>query len=60
MERDTGEAMSSLERLDIAKSRLQSSKEALHEADNWTALSTDIEEVVYLLEADTQVVGEST
>lgn len=45
MERDTGEAMASLERLDIAKTRLQVSKEALHEADNWTVLAADIEEV---------------
>lgn len=37
--------MASLERLDIAKTRLQVSKEALHEADNWTVLAADIEEV---------------
>lgn len=37
--------MASLERLDIAKTRLQTSKEALHEADNWTILAADIEEV---------------
>uniref|UniRef100_A0A1B6JSV6 Conserved oligomeric Golgi complex subunit 7 n=2 Tax=Homalodisca liturata TaxID=320908 RepID=A0A1B6JSV6_9HEMI len=45
VEKDTGEAMATLERLDIAKTRLQSSKEALHEADNWTVLAADIEEV---------------
>ncbi|XP_054278876.1 conserved oligomeric Golgi complex subunit 7 [Macrosteles quadrilineatus] len=45
VEKDTGEAMASLERLDIAKTRLQSCKEALHEADNWTVLAADIEEV---------------
>lgn len=37
--------MASLERLDLAKTRLQVSKEALHEADNWTVLAADIEEV---------------
>ncbi|KAL1122589.1 hypothetical protein AAG570_002919, partial [Ranatra chinensis] len=45
IERDTGESMASLERLDRMKTELQTAKQALHEADNWTLLATDIEEV---------------
>lgn len=37
--------MASLERIDRVKTELQVAKEALHEADNWTVLATDIEEV---------------
>uniref|UniRef100_A0A1B6D7Y9 Conserved oligomeric Golgi complex subunit 7 n=1 Tax=Clastoptera arizonana TaxID=38151 RepID=A0A1B6D7Y9_9HEMI len=45
VEKDTGESMASLERLDRMKTELKTAKEALHEADNWIVLATDIEEV---------------
>lgn len=45
VEKDTGESMATLERIDRVKTELQVAKEALHEADNWTVLATDIEEV---------------
>jgi Golgi complex component 7 (COG7). len=37
--------MASLERIDKIKSELLSAKQSLHEADNWTLMTTDIEEV---------------
>jgi len=37
--------MKSLERIDSIKMELQAAKQALHEADNWTVLATDLEEV---------------
>jgi hypothetical protein len=37
--------MKTLERIDRIKTELQAAKQALHEADNWTILATDLEEV---------------
>jgi hypothetical protein len=37
--------MKILERSDRIKMQLQAAKQALHEADNWTVLATDLEEV---------------
>ena len=41
--------MQSLVALDTLKERLAASSQALKEADNWTTLSTDIEEVIIIL-----------
>lgn len=38
--------MKILERIDTLKTDLQVAKQALHEADNWTVLATDLEEVL--------------
>lgn len=45
VEQDTGQSMANLEQLDRMKTELQLAKQALHEADNWTVLATDLEEV---------------
>uniref|UniRef100_A0A0A9Z8G4 Conserved oligomeric Golgi complex subunit 7 n=1 Tax=Lygus hesperus TaxID=30085 RepID=A0A0A9Z8G4_LYGHE len=45
IQRDTASSMATLEKLDKMKTELQTAKQALHEADNWTVLATDIEEV---------------
>jgi hypothetical protein len=45
VERETGQSMQTLVELDAIKGRMQSSLEALQEADNWTTLSADVEEV---------------
>ena len=45
MERETGQSMQTLVELDAIKGRMQSSLEALQEADNWTTLSADVEQV---------------
>lgn len=45
VEQDTGQSMKILERIDRIKTELQAAKQALHEADNWTVLATDLEEV---------------
>ncbi|PNF30976.1 Conserved oligomeric Golgi complex subunit 7 [Cryptotermes secundus] len=45
VEQDTGQSMKILERIDTLKTELQIAKQALHEADNWTVLATDLEEV---------------
>jgi hypothetical protein len=37
--------MKTLERTDRIKTELQVAKQALHEADNWTMLATDLEDV---------------
>ena len=37
--------MKVLERIDGIKMELHAAKQALHEADNWTILATDLEEV---------------
>jgi hypothetical protein len=37
--------MKTLEQIDRTKMQLQAAKQALHEADNWTVLATDLEEV---------------
>ncbi|PNF30970.1 hypothetical protein B7P43_G02082 [Cryptotermes secundus] len=46
VEQDTGQSMKILERIDTLKTELQIAKQALHEADNWTVLATDLEEVL--------------
>lgn len=43
--KNTGLSIASLERIDRLKIELTKAKEALHEADNWTVLSTDVEAV---------------
>lgn len=45
VERETGQSMQTLVELDAIKGRMQSSLEALQEADNWTTLSADVEQV---------------
>lgn len=45
IEKDTASSMETLEKLDQMKTELQRAKQALHEADNWTVLATDIEDV---------------
>lgn len=37
--------MATLERIDRIKTDLQTAKKGLHEADNWSVLATDVEEV---------------
>lgn len=37
--------MAMLEKIDRIKTELQTSKQGLHEADNWTVLANDMEEV---------------
>lgn len=37
--------MAALEKIDRLKTDLQAAKQALHEADNWTILATQFEEV---------------
>ncbi|KAG8232847.1 hypothetical protein J437_LFUL012651, partial [Ladona fulva] len=44
-EQDAGQSMVMPERLDRLKTKMLTAKQALHEADNWTALSADLEEV---------------
>lgn len=38
IEKDTGESLKSLEKLDKIKSQLSDAKQGLHESDNWTVL----------------------
>ncbi|XP_063222292.1 conserved oligomeric Golgi complex subunit 7 isoform X2 [Bacillus rossius redtenbacheri] len=45
VEQDTGQSIATLEHIDQIKTELQSAKQALHEADNWTVLAADLEEV---------------
>lgn len=45
VQNDTGESLANLEHIDQLKSRLQKAKQALHEADNWSLLAADLEEV---------------
>lgn len=45
VEHDTAKSMQTLLKLDAIKSRMTSAAEALKEADNWTTLSSDVEEV---------------
>ncbi|KAL1461335.1 hypothetical protein WDU94_013241 [Cyamophila willieti] len=45
VEKNTRASMASLERIDKIKSELLSAKQSLHEADNWTLMTTDIEEI---------------
>lgn len=51
--KDTDLSMASLERIDRIKMELVKAKEALHEADNWTVLSTDVEVVFDTGDIDT-------
>lgn len=44
---DTGESLATLEHIDQLKTRLQKAKQALHEADNWSLLAADLEEVPF-------------
>jgi len=37
--------MAMLEKIDRIKTGLQTAKQGLHEADNWTVLANDVEEV---------------
>lgn len=45
MEKDTASSMAMLEKIDRIKTELQTAKQGLHEADNWTVLANDVEEV---------------
>lgn len=49
VEKDTASSMSTLERLDRIKTDLQAAKQSLHEADNWSVLANDVEEVILYL-----------
>ncbi|KAB7495308.1 Conserved oligomeric Golgi complex subunit 7 [Armadillidium nasatum] len=46
VERSTANSMETLVHLDRIKTRLTSSSQAFREADNWTTLSSDIEEIM--------------
>ena len=46
IESDTGNSMATLEHIDRIKTSLQVAKQALHEADNWSVLANDLEEVL--------------
>lgn len=45
VEKDTTESLDYIIKLDSVKNRLQATSKALKEADNWTTLMADIEEV---------------
>ncbi|OAD53599.1 Conserved oligomeric Golgi complex subunit 7, partial [Eufriesea mexicana] len=45
VEKDTASSMATLEKIDRIKTDLQTAKQGLHEADNWSVLATDVEEV---------------
>ena len=45
VEQETAHSMRTLTRLDTVKSRMERTCQALKEADNWTTLSADVEEV---------------
>ncbi|KAL4234116.1 Golgi transport complex subunit 7 [Mactra antiquata] len=45
VEHDTAQSMQTLLKLDAIKSRMTSAADALKEADNWTTLSADVEDV---------------
>ncbi|XP_076294187.1 conserved oligomeric Golgi complex subunit 7 [Lasioglossum baleicum] len=44
-EKDSASSMATLERIDRIKTDLQNAKQGLHEADNWSVLANDVEEV---------------
>ncbi|XP_065220959.1 conserved oligomeric Golgi complex subunit 7 [Planococcus citri] len=44
VEKNTDKSVSTLEKLDRVKNTLENVKQALHEADNWSILASDIEE----------------
>ncbi|XP_013777323.1 conserved oligomeric Golgi complex subunit 7-like [Limulus polyphemus] len=45
VERDSTTSMKNLLKIDTVKSRMQEANKALREADNWTTLSSDVEQV---------------
>ncbi|XP_020281658.1 conserved oligomeric Golgi complex subunit 7 isoform X1 [Pseudomyrmex gracilis] len=45
VEKDTASSMAMLEKIDRIKTELQTAKQGLHEADNWTVLANDMEEL---------------
>lgn len=45
VEKDTASSMATLEKIDKIKTDLQTAKQGLHEADNWSVLANDVEEV---------------
>lgn len=45
MESESSKSMQTLINIDIVKKRMQETSQALQEADNWTTLSSDVEEV---------------
>ncbi|XP_076681103.1 conserved oligomeric Golgi complex subunit 7 isoform X2 [Andrena cerasifolii] len=45
VEKNSASSMATLERIDRIKTDLQIAKQGLHEADNWTVLANDVEEV---------------
>lgn len=44
--------MATLEKIDRIKTELQTAKQGLHEADNWTVLANDVEEVYIKIPVD--------
>jgi len=44
--RETGSSMRQLVQMDLLKARIQATSKALQEADNWTTLSTEIEDAM--------------
>ncbi len=57
MESDTAHSMQTLVELDRVKQRMLLSQTALQEADNWTTLSENVEEV--FATGDIQQVGDT-
>ncbi|XP_066586605.1 conserved oligomeric Golgi complex subunit 7 [Prorops nasuta] len=55
VEKDTASSIESLERIDRIKTSLERAKQGLHEADNWTLLANDVEEVFE--SGDTQAIA---
>lgn len=45
MEKNCDDSVTKLKKIDRLKSTLENVKQALHEADNWSILASDIEEV---------------
>lgn len=45
IEKNTDDSVYNLEKIDDLKTTLENVKQALHEADNWSILASDIEEV---------------
>ena len=44
--RETGTSMETLVQMDILKERIQATRRALKEADNWTTLTAEIEDAI--------------
>jgi len=49
VEKDTTHSLSYLIKLDAVKTKLKATTKALQEADNWTTLMADIEEVLVFI-----------